>query len=111
MALGTDQGGSLRLPACWCGMVGHKPTWGLVPYTGIGILEPSLDHAGPIAKNVHDCALLLEVRIVKRGFVKIVVLHSKSNKAICKIILTFHLTVPVTVVTILKNSCCYAPKL
>ena len=61
LALGADQGGSIRLPACWCGVVGLKPTYGLVPYTGCMSMERSLDHVGPMARNVHDCALLLEV--------------------------------------------------
>ena len=61
MALGTDNGGSVRLPSCWCGTVGLKPTFGLVPYTGIMPMDRCLDHAGPMAKTVHDCALLLEV--------------------------------------------------
>ena len=61
MALGCDQGGSVRLPACWCGIVGMKPTYGLVPYTGILGLDNNLDHCGPMARTVHDCALLLEV--------------------------------------------------
>mgnify|MGYP005810662961 CR=1 FL=1 len=61
MALGGDQGGSIRMPASWCGVVGLKPTYGLVPYTGLFSIEPTLDHAGPIAKTVADCALLLEV--------------------------------------------------
>ena len=61
MAMGADQGGSIRLPACWTGIVGLKPTWGLVPYTGIASIEPSFDHVGPLARNVYDCALLLEV--------------------------------------------------
>ncbi|ELU15494.1 hypothetical protein CAPTEDRAFT_121105 [Capitella teleta] len=61
MALGADQGGSIRLPACWSGIVGLKPTWSLVPYTGICILEPTIDHVGPMARTVLDCALLLEV--------------------------------------------------
>ncbi len=61
MALGADQGGSIRLPAAQCGVVGHKPTYGLVPYTGILPLENSLDHCGPICANVADAALLLEV--------------------------------------------------
>ncbi|ELU15492.1 hypothetical protein CAPTEDRAFT_176403 [Capitella teleta] len=61
MALGADQGGSIRLPACWSGIVGLKPTWSLVPYTGICILERSIDHVGPMARTVADCALLLEV--------------------------------------------------
>lgn len=61
MALGADQGGSIRLPASQCGVVGLKATYGLVPYTGIFPIENSLDHVGPITKNVEDCALLLEV--------------------------------------------------
>nr|XP_006818838.1 PREDICTED: glutamyl-tRNA(Gln) amidotransferase subunit A, chloroplastic/mitochondrial-like [Saccoglossus kowalevskii] len=61
MALGADQGGSIRGPASSCGIVGLKPTWGLVPYTGILSLEPTLDHVGPMTKTVYDCALLLEV--------------------------------------------------
>ncbi|KAL1889950.1 hypothetical protein Sste5346_008528 [Sporothrix stenoceras] len=61
MALGCDQGGSIRLPAANCGLVGHKPTWGLVPYTGIISLEATIDHVGPMTKNVADCALLMDV--------------------------------------------------
>ncbi|XP_006818846.1 urethanase-like, partial [Saccoglossus kowalevskii] len=60
MALGADQGGSIRIPSSWCGVVGFKPTFGLVPYTGISQMEYTADHTGPIAKNVYDCALLLE---------------------------------------------------
>ena len=61
MAVGGDQGGSIRIPASFCGIVGLKPTFGLVPYTGIGGLEPSVDDAGPMARTVKDCALLLQV--------------------------------------------------
>jgi amidase len=61
MAIGGDQGGSIRIPSCWCGIVGHKPTYGLVPYTGIGPIEMTLDHTGPMARTVADVALLLEV--------------------------------------------------
>ncbi|KAK5677960.1 hypothetical protein LTS10_009844 [Elasticomyces elasticus] len=61
LAVGCDQGGSVRIPASMCGIVGHKPTWGLVPYTGILSGEATIDHAGPMAKNVKDTALLLEV--------------------------------------------------
>ena len=61
MALGGDQGGSIRIPAAMCGIVGLKPTFGLVPYTGICSIEYSIDHTGPMARNVHDVALLLEV--------------------------------------------------
>lgn len=60
MAVGGDQGGSIRIPASNCGIVGHKPTWGLVPYTGILSLDAAIDHAGPMARNVEDCAALLE---------------------------------------------------
>ncbi|XP_070558579.1 amidase-like isoform X1 [Ptychodera flava] len=61
MAIGGDQGGSIRVPAAWCGVVGLKPTFGLVPYTGILSMEYTNDHVGPITKNVYDAALLLEV--------------------------------------------------
>ncbi|XP_077998168.1 amidase-like [Glandiceps talaboti] len=61
MALGCDQGGSIRNPAAACGLVGLKPTWGLVPYTGILSIEDTLDHVGPITRNAYDCALMLEV--------------------------------------------------
>jgi amidase len=60
MALGGDQGGSIRMPASWSGIVGHKPTWGLVPYTGAFPIELTLDHLGPMCRSVHDCARMLE---------------------------------------------------
>ncbi len=59
MAIGGDQGGSIRMPASWCGVYGLKPTHGLVPYTGIFPIELTLDHTGPIAGSVEDTALLL----------------------------------------------------
>ncbi len=58
-ALGTDTGGSIRIPAAWCGVVGLKPTYGLVSLRGIFPLIYSLDHCGPIARTVEDAALLL----------------------------------------------------
>ena len=61
LALGGDQGGSIRLPASWSGCVGHKPTYGLVPYTGIFPIELTIDHVGPMARTVADCAQMLEV--------------------------------------------------
>ncbi len=61
MATGGDQGGSIRIPSGWSGAVGHKPTYGLVPYTGVFPIELTLDHTGPIARTAADCALLLEV--------------------------------------------------
>jgi amidase len=61
LALGGDQGGSIRIPASFCGVVGHKPTHGLVPYTGAFPIENTLDHLGPITRTVTDAALLLGV--------------------------------------------------
>ena len=61
MAIGGDQGGSIRIPASYCGIYGMKPTHGLVPYTGIMPIELTLDHAGPMTATVADNALLLEV--------------------------------------------------
>ncbi|HEY0487616.1 MAG TPA: amidase [Mycobacteriales bacterium] len=61
LAIGGDQGGSIRMPAAFCGIVGHKPTHGLVPYTGAFPIEFSLDHLGPMARTVSDAALMLDV--------------------------------------------------
>ncbi|PVD26319.1 hypothetical protein C0Q70_13990 [Pomacea canaliculata] len=61
MALGGDQGGSVRIPASCTGIVGMKPTFGLIPYTGAMAIDTSLDHIGVMATSVRDCALLLEV--------------------------------------------------
>jgi amidase len=61
MAIGGDQGGSIRMPSAWCGIYGMKPTWGLVPYTGIMPIEIFVDHTGPMTATVADNALMLEV--------------------------------------------------
>jgi len=61
MAIGGDQGGSIRLPSSFCGIYGMKPTHGLVPYTGIMPIEIYIDHTGPMTATVRDNALLLEV--------------------------------------------------
>jgi amidase len=61
LAVGGDQGGSIRMPSSYCGTYGMKPTWGLVPYTGIMPIEIFIDHTGPITANVKDNALMLEV--------------------------------------------------
>jgi aspartyl-tRNA(Asn)/glutamyl-tRNA(Gln) amidotransferase subunit A len=58
--LGTDGAGSIRLPAHFCGVVGHKPTYGLVPYAPVPN-NNALSHAGPITRSVADAALMLEV--------------------------------------------------
>ena len=59
MAIGGDQGGSVRMPSGWSGVVGIKATFGLVPYTGAFPIEYTIDHLGPIARTVDDVALLL----------------------------------------------------
>jgi aspartyl-tRNA(Asn)/glutamyl-tRNA(Gln) amidotransferase subunit A len=59
-ALGTDTGGSVREPAAFCGIVGLKPTYGRVSTRGVFPLSPSLDHVGPLCRNVIDTALLLQ---------------------------------------------------
>lgn len=65
VAIGGDQGGSIRIPASWFGIVGLKPTYGLVPYTVIMPIEMTYDHVGPMARTVEDCATLLEVSLLK----------------------------------------------
>lgn len=61
MAMGTDTGGSIRIPACLCGVVGFKPSYGTVSLFGVIPLSFSLDHAGPLARSVKDVALTLDV--------------------------------------------------
>jgi aspartyl-tRNA(Asn)/glutamyl-tRNA(Gln) amidotransferase subunit A len=60
-ALGTDTGGSIRIPAACCGVVGFKPTHGLVSLDGCFPLAPSFDHAGPMARSVAECTAMMEV--------------------------------------------------
>lgn len=68
MAIGGDQGGSIRIPASFNGIVGLKPTYGLVPYTGACSIDVTIDHLGPMTRTVYDCALLLEASAWKFNY-------------------------------------------
>jgi amidase len=59
IAMGGDQGGSIRIPAAWSGCVGLKPTHGLIPHSGVFGLEPSVDYVGPMTRAVDDLAVVL----------------------------------------------------
>ena len=61
MATGSDTGGSIRGPAAWCGLAGIKPTYGRVSRRGVFPLSWTLDHCGPLARSVEDCAIALQV--------------------------------------------------
>ena len=60
-SLGTDTAGSIRIPACYCGIVGFKPTYGRVSNRGVIPLSWTLDHVGPLCRTVEDAALMLRV--------------------------------------------------
>jgi amidase len=60
VAVGCDQGGSIRAPASWCGVLGLKPTHGLVPYVGIASIDQTFDHCGPLGRTTADVAALLQ---------------------------------------------------
>jgi aspartyl-tRNA(Asn)/glutamyl-tRNA(Gln) amidotransferase subunit A len=62
-ALGSDSAGSIRIPAACCGVVGFKPTFGLVPIDGCFPLAPSFDHAGPMATDVAECVRMMETLV------------------------------------------------
>ncbi|MBM3490005.1 MAG: amidase [Alphaproteobacteria bacterium] len=61
IAFGGDQGGSIRIPAAWCGCVGLMATHGLIPHSGVFGLEASIDYVGPMTRNVEDLAAVLQV--------------------------------------------------
>ena len=60
LAMGSDSGGSIRIPAAFCGVVGFKPSYGLVSLHGVMPLSPSLDHGGPLARSVLDAAIAMD---------------------------------------------------
>src|SRR5499427_5045935 len=68
IALGGDQGGSIRLPAAWCGIVGLMPTHGLVPHSGVFGLEPTIDYVGPMARTVDEVAIALQCVAGRDGY-------------------------------------------
>ncbi|CAG8344615.1 unnamed protein product [Penicillium nalgiovense] len=68
LSIGTDQAGSVRVPASYNGLYGLKPTFGLIPYTGAGSMSPMIDHLGPLAAELEDVATLLEVMAGYDGY-------------------------------------------
>src|SRR5437899_6038726 len=91
-ALGSDTGGSIRIPASLCGCVGLKPTYGLLPLDGVVPLGWSLDHAGPLARTVEDAGILLDAlsggrawkqaqRVTTRGL-RVGILHDSVVQAL-----------------------------
>jgi len=62
-ALGTDSGGSIRIPSACCGTTGFKPTYGLVSTDGVFPLAPSFDHSGPMARDVDGCVAMMEALV------------------------------------------------
>ncbi|CAJ1579874.1 amidase family protein [[Mycobacterium] wendilense] len=67
ISVGCDQGGSIRIPAAWCGVLGLKPTHGWIPYTGIAGIDQIIDHTGPMARSVSDIADMMDVLVGRDG--------------------------------------------
>lgn len=88
-SVGTDTGGSIRIPAALCGIVGLKPTFGLVSCEGIIPLAVTLDHAGPLARSVADAAIVLDAicgpRAKSPSFYRGIALARKKKKARAKL--------------------------
>ncbi len=67
IAFGGDQGGSVRIPAAWCGCLGLMATHGLIPHTGVVGLEPTIDYVGPLTRSVEDLAQVLQCVVGRDG--------------------------------------------
>lgn len=91
LSIGTDTRGSVRIPAACCGIVGFKPTYGLVPVADVVALCPSLDHVGPMARTVADCALMLEVMAGSRSAGRFTKAARKPAKGMRVGISAFHM--------------------
>ena len=85
-AIGTDTGCSIRLPAQCCGIVGHKPTYGLVSKAGVLPLVPSMDHVGPMTRSVRDAALMLDAIASKCGNNRVGVSENRIARAVRNLI-------------------------
>lgn len=70
LAMGSDTGGSIRIPASLCGVVGFKPTHGLVPLQGVLPLSQAMDHAGPITRSVLDAAIAMDALTGSRNYAR-----------------------------------------
>ena len=78
-ALGTDTGGSIRLPASFCGVVGYKPTYGIVSRSGVVAMGSSLDVIGPLTQTVEDAGIVLEVISGKDGLDSTLIDRAEKN--------------------------------
>ena len=91
LSVGSDTRGSIRIPAACCGVVGFKPTRGLVSTEGVLPLSPSLDHVGPLGMTAGDCALMLEVMAGSRYAGRFVQAARRSPRGMKVGISAFHL--------------------